>query len=268
MNIFGLEIKPLSYDLLFRDITETRRRWVKIFTPNPEIMLRVKDDEDFKKTLEKATYLTSDWIWLFIWYEILASRLPKLINTGLVPFYIARLIFDSKYYYRKFWDRICGSDLTKDLLKYYNLNCGKVAIIDPYFPNDKKKVESQKTCIEKLNKIYPNIDFKLHILSKPKEEIRNEIAEDKPDLLLVTTGMKSQEEMVNYIMEEADVKTWLWIGSSIDYLIWFQKRAPKVFSTLWIEWLYRLITGPQKLKRLNRIYQAIVIFLLKIIISK
>jgi N-acetylglucosaminyldiphosphoundecaprenol N-acetyl-beta-D-mannosaminyltransferase len=85
---------------------------------------------------------------------------------------------------------------------------------------------------------------------------------------LVTTGMKSQEEMVNYILEEADVKIAMWIGSSIDYLIWFQKRAPEFFRKFGLEWMYRLVTWPQKLKRINRIYQALVVFLISVILYK
>lgn len=268
MNIFWLEIKPLNYENLFQNIVSTSQRKIKIFTPNPEIMLRVKEDEDFKKTLNEATYLTSDGVGLFIAYEILSNNYPKILNIALTPYYIFKMIFNRDYFYRKFGDRICGSDLTKDLLDYYNTKNGSVAIIDPYYPEDKNKVESQKTLTQKLEKLYPNLKIKLHILSKDKEEIRKEITKDKPELLLVTTGMKSQEEMVNYILEEADVKIAMWIGSSIDYLIWFQKRAPEFFRKFGLEWMYRLATWPQKLKRINRIYQALVVFLISIILYK
>jgi N-acetylglucosaminyldiphosphoundecaprenol N-acetyl-beta-D-mannosaminyltransferase len=57
-----------------------------------------------------------------------------------------------------------------------------------------------------------------------------------------------------------NIKIGLGVGSSFDYIIWFQKRAPKIFRSIGIEWLYRIFTSPGKIQRLARIYQAVIIF--------
>lgn len=81
--------------------------------------------------------------------------------------------------------------------------------------------------------------------------------------------MKKQEKSIFEIMQKADnISLWLGVWSSFDYLIWFQKRAPKIFRNLWFEWLYRLITWPQKLKRLKRLYNAIIKFSFLVLIKK
>jgi exopolysaccharide biosynthesis WecB/TagA/CpsF family protein len=81
--------------------------------------------------------------------------------------------------------------------------------------------------------------------------------------------MKKQEQSVIEIMKKcSNIKLWLGIGSSFDYFIWFQKRAPKFWRQLWLEWLYRLITGPKKLTRLKRLYSAIFVFTYKVIKEK
>jgi exopolysaccharide biosynthesis WecB/TagA/CpsF family protein len=73
--------------------------------------------------------------------------------------------------------------------------------------------------------------------------------------------MKQQEKSVVEIMKScSNIKLWLGIWSSFDYFIGFQKRAPKIWRQLWLEWLYRLITGPRKLTRLKRLYSAIFVF--------
>jgi exopolysaccharide biosynthesis WecB/TagA/CpsF family protein len=78
--------------------------------------------------------------------------------------------------------------------------------------------------------------------------------------------MKAQEKSVVEVMEKCkNIKIWMWIGSSFDYFIGFQKRAPKFWRLLWLEWLYRLITWPQKLKRLKRLYNAIFVFIWKVL---
>jgi N-acetylglucosaminyldiphosphoundecaprenol N-acetyl-beta-D-mannosaminyltransferase len=81
--------------------------------------------------------------------------------------------------------------------------------------------------------------------------------------------MKKQEKSVIEVMKVCkNIKIWLWIGSSFDYFIWFQKRAPKIWRKLGFEWLYRLFTWPKKLDRLKRLWNAIFVFTFKIIWKK
>jgi exopolysaccharide biosynthesis WecB/TagA/CpsF family protein len=81
--------------------------------------------------------------------------------------------------------------------------------------------------------------------------------------------MQKQEESIVDIMDKcSNLKLGLWVGSSFDYIIWFQKRAPKFWRILWIEWLYRLITGPRKKERLLRLYNAIFVFIWNILKEK
>jgi exopolysaccharide biosynthesis WecB/TagA/CpsF family protein len=81
--------------------------------------------------------------------------------------------------------------------------------------------------------------------------------------------MKKQEKSILDIMNSCDnIKIWTWIWSSFDYIIGFQKRAPNIWRYLWLEWLYRLATWPQKINRLKRLYRAIFIFIYKVITNK
>jgi N-acetylglucosaminyldiphosphoundecaprenol N-acetyl-beta-D-mannosaminyltransferase len=85
-------------------------------------------------------------------------------------------------------------------------------------------------------------------------------------MLFSTLWMKKQEQSVVEIMEKCpNIKLWLWVWSSFDYYIGFQKRAPYLFRALWLEWFYRLLTWPRKIDRLKRLYNAIVVFLIEII---
>ena len=73
---------------------------------------------------------------------------------------------------------------------------------------------------------------------------------------------KIQEENVVETMKNCEnIKLWLWVGSSFDYFIGFQKRAPKAWRAIWLEWLYRLITWPRKLERIKRLWRAIFVFI-------
>jgi UDP-N-acetyl-D-mannosaminuronic acid transferase (WecB/TagA/CpsF family) len=80
--------------------------------------------------------------------------------------------------------------------------------------------------------------------------------------------MKKQEQSIIEIMWKCEnIQLWTWIWSSFDYITGFQKRAPNIWRYLWLEWMYRLITWPQKIKSLKRLYLAIIVFIYKIIIS-
>ena len=235
--------------------------------------MKAKKDNEFKKNLKKSDYLTSDWIGLYIAYQIMdfdSIFLKFFINIFLMPYYIFNIFFRKNYLYKKYWDRICWSDLTLDLVNFASKNNIKISIIDLYNPTDLKKVDSQKKIEKRLIKKFPKLKFDYFIYNpKKKEKIIKDISKSDSKILFSTLWMKFQEESILEVTKEAkNIKLWLGIGSSFDYIIWFQKRAPKFFRVIWLEWFYRIFTWPQKLKRLNRIWNAVFIFLWTILTSK
>lgn len=269
MKIFWIEIQNLKYKDLFTEITKFEKQNI-VFTPNPEILLKIKSDEEFKNILQKANFLTSDGIWLYIAYQILDNKFWKFINFLLLPYFFFNLFFRRKYLYEKYWDRICGSDLTKDLLNLSEKNNVKITIIDLYNPLDEKKVASQNIFEEKLKKKFPNLSFDYIIFNpEEKEKILEKIKSSQSKIVFSTLWMKKQEESVIEVMENCkNIKLGLWVGSSFDYFIGFQKRAPKIWRSLWLEWFYRLLTWPRKLDRIKRLYRAIFLFIFEVFKSK
>lgn len=269
MDIFWIKINKLKYKDFFSEITSFKKQSI-VFTPNPEILLKIRKDLEFKSILQEGDYRTPDGIWLYIAYQILDNNYWKIINFLLFPFYFFRLFFFRNDLYKKYWERICWSDITKDLLDFAQKNRNKVVIIDLYNPTDKNKVESQRIMKERLKSKYSDIDFLIHIYNPfDKDFIIEDIKKFNPEILFTTLWMKEQEKVLLDIMHNINsIKIWAAIWSSIDYLIWFQKRAPKIFRSLGIEWLYRLITWPRKIDRLKRIYNAIFVFIFTILKSK
>lgn len=276
MQILWIPINKLSYKEFLEKITKLNKKSI-IFTPNPEIILKTLEDQEFKKMILRADYLLPDWTGLYIASQINEYKLSAkkhilwiLISFLLLPIFVLNVIFRKKELYKKYWEKICWSDLTLDLLKFANNNNIKITIIDLYNPLDEKKVASQKEFSNKLKQVYADLIFDYVIYNeREKEEIINSIKNSDSKILFSTLWMKKQEESVIEIMEKCDnLKIWTGIWSSFDYIIWFQKRAPKIWRYMWIEWMYRLITWPQKIKRLKRLYMAIVVFTYKVIINK
>lgn len=269
MEIFWIKLNKLKYADFLKELIKLENQNI-VFTPNPEMLLKTKTDSELKEVLNKANFLTSDWIWLFIAYQIYSNDLKSKIWPLIVfflPYYIFNLFFRKKYLYEKYWDRICGSDLTKDIINEAIKKDIKITIIDLYNPNDTKKVESQKVFAEKLKNKFENLKFDYFIYNpEKKEQIIEEIKKSDSKILFSTLWMKTQEKSVIEIMEKCkNIKLWLWVWSSFDYFIWFQKRAPKIWRILWFEWLYRLITWPKKINRLKRLWNAIFVFVYEVI---
>ncbi len=270
MEIFWLKISKLKKDTLFKKIVKFNKRNI-VFTPNPEILLKVNIDLEFKKISDKANYLTSDGIGLYIAYQILESKSNYiLLNILKLPFYIFNLFFRKDYLYKKYWDRICWSELTRNLLKYSNKNNIEITILDLYNPKDEKKVASQKNFKNKLKYKYNNLKINYFIYKKEnKKQIFEKIKKTNSKIIFSTLWMKIQEQSVLDVMKYCkNIKLWLWVWSSFDDFTWLQKRAPKVFRLLWFEWLYRLFVWPNKIQRIKRIYRAVFVFIWEIIKTK
>jgi len=269
MHIFWLGIDKLVYFDFLNEIIKLGKQNI-IFTPNPEILLKIKTDIEYKQLLEKANYLTPDWIGLYIAFQIFDNKYNKAINTLLIPYFLFNLFFRKKYLYKKYWDRICGSDLTKDLIYLAIDKWIKISIIDLYNPTDVKKVKSQKVFTKILSEKFPKLKFEYYIYNiLEKENIINNISISESKILFSTLWMKKQEKSIIEIMNRCEnIKLGLGIWSSFDYIVWFQKRAPNVWQNIWLEWLYRLLTWPKKIDRLKRLFNAIVVFTYEVIKSK
>lgn len=75
------------------------------------------------------------------------------------------------------------------------------------------------------------------------------IKESAPDLLLVGLGAPRQEYWINDYKEQLQIPVCIGIGGSFDVIAGLKKRAPAFMIKLNLEWLYRLISEPSRIKR-------------------
>lgn len=102
--------------------------------------------------------------------------------------------------------------------------------------------------------------------SNDEEEMRKLINNAKPDILFVAFGAPKQELWLERNLPYLQtVKVAIGVGGAFDFIAGIRKRAPHWMQKLGIEWLYRVIQQPS---RIRRIYNATVKFPIRILLSQ
>ncbi len=71
----------------------------------------------------------------------------------------------------------------------------------------------------------------------------------QPDILLVALGAPRQEFWIYQNKNNLRVPVCIGVGGSLDVIAGEKKRAPQLFIKLNLEWLYRLLSEPARIKR-------------------
>ncbi len=212
-----------------------------IYTPNTEFIMMAKNDEEFKELLNKSDLNIPDGIGL-----IYAAKIKK----------------------HPLKEKVAGYDLTVNLIKLANEKGLKI-----YFVGGKPGVAEKAA--QNIKKDCPNVNivgvsdgyFKgTHLGMQGHEEEKrliDDINDKAPDMLFVGFGAKKQEQWIEYNKNLINAKIIVGNGGTFDGLAGEVKRAPDIYIKLGLEWFYRLMKEPKRIKRQILLPQ----FMLKVIFS-
>lgn len=79
--------------------------------------------------------------------------------------------------------------------------------------------------------------------------LRDRIAALRPDLLVVALGSPKQEEWIWNFGRAAGARFVIGVGGALDAISGAVPRAPRIFRALGVEWLYRLVRQPSRIRR-------------------
>lgn len=210
------EEENIFYSILEDLLTTNKKKF--IITVNPEIIMKSY------KNIEIKEMLLND-------------------NNILVPDGIS-IIKKAKKYNINIKERITGVDISSKALEICNKNKKSI-----YLFGSKKEVLDK--LIININQKYPNINIVGFSdgYVEDKDKIMQEIISLSPDLILIALGVPNQELLINKYIEKAKKGVFIGVGGTFDVLSGCKKRAPKLFIKLNLEWLYRIICEPTRLKR-------------------
>lgn len=250
----GIYFDPVTYkealDKVFFLMKDGKQH--HIVTPNPEILLKAQGDEKYKKILNKASLSIPDGTGI-IW----AASLEGSLNIFKGAWHMFLTVFASKRLPKVLPERVTGTDLMKGVLeksikdesdyKIFLLGA-KDGVAEQIHENYRFK---DKNC--KIVGTYegsPKVSEEVSILKR--------INESKPDMLFVAYGSPEQEKWISRNLKKMpSVKVAMGVGGAFDFLAGRAKRAPKTWRNMGLEWLWRLLKEPRRLKR---IWNAAVVF--------
>jgi len=228
-TVLGMKVDCTHLDGVLKKvagwITDSRERRY-IVTPNPEMVVQAQKDEKFKQALNGADIAIADGIglvWALNWINRRQKRRIK---------------------------RVTGIKVMEGLCRMADKNNWKVFLLGG-------GVGIAVKASVKLKQAYQNLQIMgwagpQNIEKADKEEKRKlikKINEYKPDLLFVAYGHAKQEKWIAENLDKLKVKTAMGIGGAFDYIVKPRLRAPKWMREMGLEWLWRLIMQPWRIKR-------------------
>ena len=106
--------------------------------------------------------------------------------------------------------------------------------------------------VDKLNRNYPSINIAGYRNGFLDENdivtLEKEISDKKPTVVFVAQGSPRQERLMQRLQLSHET-IYMGLGGSFDVFTGNVKRAPRLFRENGLEWLYRLLSQPSRIKR-------------------
>jgi len=234
MEVIGVKIDQINLSGAVEKITawagDSQQRL--IVTVNPEIVVAAQQNQKYKKVLNQADLSTCD-------------------GVGLV--------WAARFLHKQALSRVTGVDLTEALLNQKNSDLkffllGAQDIVVSTVKN--KFSQALIVGIDSGGRLQEQLDGRW--LLENNEEIVQRIKDSRANILLVAFGGVKQELWLSQnLVKMPNIKVAIGVCGTFDYLAGKISRAPKWLRLIGLEWLFRLIKEP---KRIRRIYNAIVKF--------
>lgn len=262
LTIFA-DTKPELLKTLDQRLENKRR--TTIFTTYSEFLFEALGNKSFLETLNFSDINISDGIsviWACNFLQHPRKYKPNFLEFFHVLYLVvvtgASLVLTPKKVRATIPENITGVDLFWDLLELADKHG-----LSAFFFGGQGEVPS--IVAEKAKSKLPKLHiagFSNRLMQDPK--LVTEIGEAKPDLLLVAVQPQKQELWIkNNIAKFPSLSLCIGLGGTFDYVAGKQKRAPRFISYLGLEWFFRLVTQPWRIKRIGKGFLGLIVRLVR-----
>ncbi|MEA2113189.1 MAG: WecB/TagA/CpsF family glycosyltransferase [Patescibacteria group bacterium] len=221
MEILGVRVDNLSEEEILGRIESFLEDNIQryIVTPNSEFLVRAQRDKKFMKILNKSDLAAPD-------------------SMGLV--------FASWYLGESLKKRFAGVDLMERICQRAVQKQWQILLI-----GGRKRI-ARKTK-EVLEKKYPGLLVKrINMVEFDKYSTERRV------ILFVALGAPKQEKWIaRNLRKNPSINLAIGVGGAFDFISGRVKRAPKFLRLVGMEWAWRLMVQPWRVKR---VFNAIIVF--------
>lgn len=246
INIMGIRFDNFGTDeaacFVVEKLSGNKNEYV--CTPNPEMLLEAEKNIGFRNILNNSLLNIPDGIgilWAATNIKNERSKVKAILTLPLI-------ILTPQRFKNVLKERVTGVDLIYSI-------CEKLAGTEYSIFLLGAKEGVAKEAAKKLKNKYPGLKIAGTFAGSPDEKDREEIIKlinyKNPDILLVAYGAPKQEAWIAENLNRLrTVKIAIGVGGTFDFIAQQVKRAPKWMQKTGIEWLFRLIQQPSRIKRI------------------
>jgi N-acetylglucosaminyldiphosphoundecaprenol N-acetyl-beta-D-mannosaminyltransferase len=189
-----------------------------VVTANPEIVMKVQEDKQYKSMIDRATYITADGIGVVKAAGLLGKPLPE---------------------------RVTGYETMMDLLALSNEKKLSIYLLGA-------QEETIEKAVQNIRRDFPNVKIAGYhhgFFDWNSDDIPSEIQQTEPDFVFVALGVPRQEKWISENMPKFRKGVFMGIGGSFDVIAGTVQRAPEIWQKVNLEWAYRIMKQPERIGR-------------------
>ncbi len=273
----GLNSTSITKVLAFVRDSLGRNRKFSIVTPNPEIILAAQRDKNLADAINKASLAIPDGNGLSQAARFLSLPAPRNILFRapvcfLQGLWVGLATFLARSWVQEALPTIKGRKLFMELIKLANKKGWRVFFLGGEKGEAKGAGEKLRRSFKRVRIAYSQGPM-LNADARPKKEedkdiernVLREINEFKPDVLFVGFGASKQEKWLMKWLASLDVGGGMVVGGTFRYFSGDAKLPPTWMEEFGLEWAWRLITEPWRVKR---VLTAFPVFPLRVFLYK
>ncbi len=266
ISIAGLHVSAISKRDLLEQLEARLRSDEKTFviTPYSEFLYATLHKPELLEPLNQADYSIADgigmlWASVFLALPFHARSFYIKIAEGVWQIFwtLTAILLRPTYIKRFIPEKIVGADVIWDIAAICARNNLSIYLLGGF--GDTPQLVSRE-----LRKQFSELRIAGVSAKGPDDpSVVPEIVRAQPDVLFVAYGPVRQDVWIATHLTELPIKLAVGLGGTFDYIAGVKQMPPRFMRNAGLEWLYRLVTQPSRLRRIRNATVGLILSLLR-----
>ncbi len=264
--VAGLKISTLTKQNFLSQIEARLREKQKTFviTPYSEFLYAVLHKPDLLQFLNQADYSIADgvgvlWASLFLNIPFRSGQFYLKVVEGLwqIVWTLGAILFRPRLIKKYIPEKIVGADIIWDIAALCAKHNFSVYLLGGF-------ADTPEIVKRELLARYPKLQIVGASGKGPDDPaVISDISNAHPDVLFVAYGPIRQDVWIAENSKLLPVTLAIGLGGTFDYIAGIKKAPPRFVRNIGLEWLYRLVTQPSRMRRIRNATIGLIVSMLR-----